>query len=225
MSKPKIVASVDALVAYAFDKSPMPSSERSSGEVFALAQTHTAPFVGLPNNVEFSGDLIMMNQCIEHTRFFNAWDQVARSELLTNGRVGLCSRVAINYSVSTARFVEDGAGLSAQRLRDVIDYVRSNLHLSLGVTQIARIAFISPYYFGKLFKRSTGQTVHQYVLDQRVRRAQFLLSTTHMTLSEIASSVGLSNQSHFTTVFRTKLGVTPGYFRVRSKSFAQKMST
>ena len=130
----------------------------------------------------------------------------------------IAAYVAINYSVFSTRFSEYHDGLSKQRLSDVIDYIHSNLHSNLGVGEVARVAFISPYYFGKLFKRSTGQTVHQYVLDQRIRRAQALLSTTDLGLSEIASSVGLANQSHFTTVFKAKLGVTPGCFRLQSRS-------
>jgi AraC family transcriptional regulator len=130
----------------------------------------------------------------------------------------IAAYVAANYSVFSTRFAEYRDGLSKKRLSDVIDYIHSNLHRNLGVAEIARVAFISPYYFGKLFKRSTGQTVHQYVLERRVRRAQSLLSTTDIGLSEIASSVGLANQSHFTTVFKTKLGVTPGYFRFRFRS-------
>jgi AraC family transcriptional regulator len=129
----------------------------------------------------------------------------------------IAAYVAVNYSVFSMRFAEYRDGLSQQRLSDVIDYIHSNLHRNLGVAEIASVAFISPYYFGKLFKRSTGQTVHQYVLEQRVRRAQSLLSTTDIGLSEIASSLGLANQSHFTTVFKTKLGVTPGYFRLQCR--------
>jgi len=68
----------------------------------------------------------------------------------------------------------------------------------LGLSEISRVALISPYYFGKLFKRSTGQTLHQYVLEQRIRKAQTLLAGTKITLVEIASIVGVANQSHFT---------------------------
>ncbi|HEY3653622.1 MAG TPA: AraC family transcriptional regulator [Steroidobacteraceae bacterium] len=130
----------------------------------------------------------------------------------------IAAYVGGKYSVFSTRLAEYRDGLTKQRLNDVIDYIQSNLHGNLGVAEIARVAFKSPYYFGKLFKRSTGQTIHQYVLEQRVLRAQSLLSTTDIGLTEIACSVGLSNQSHFTTVFKTKLGVTPRCFRIQSRS-------
>jgi AraC family transcriptional regulator len=128
----------------------------------------------------------------------------------------IAAYAAANHSTIAMRFAEYRDGMSRQRLSDVVDYIHANLHRNLGIEEIARVAFLSPYYFGKLFKRSMGQTVHQYVLEQRVLKARALLSTTDMGLSEIASSVGLANQSHFTTVFKGKSGVTPGHFRTRS---------
>src|SRR5882757_8154134 len=128
----------------------------------------------------------------------------------------IAAYVGGKYSVFSTRFAD--TAMACQRLNDVIDYVQSNLHGNLGVAEIARVAFKSLYYFGKLFKRSTGQTIHQYVLEQRVRRAQSLLSTTDIGLTEIACSVGLPNQSHFTTVFKTKFGVTPRCFRIQFRS-------
>jgi AraC family transcriptional regulator len=130
----------------------------------------------------------------------------------------IAAYVAGKYSVFSTRFSEYHDGLSKQRLNDVIDYIHANLHRNLGIAEISKVAFISPYYFSKLFKRSTGRTIHQYVLEQRVCRAQSLLSTTDIGLAEIASSVGLANQSHFTTVFKRQFGVTPGYFRRQSTS-------
>jgi AraC family transcriptional regulator len=301
MSTPKIVANVNGISRRPVDDSPLLSSANSLWEGFALEQYYTPPIAEFPDNIKFSGHIIVMNRCRAPVQFFyRGFDRLERKVLIPDGGLGFCSSqpiirarqvgasmtfplfientmmtrvceelkggrqveliqrngvvdhtlqnllsaimadlkagcpagrifgeslataiaayVAVNYSVSCSRFNEYRDGLSKRRLKDVVDYIHSNLHRNLGVADIARVAFISPYYFGKLFKRSTGQTVHQYVLDQRVRSAQSLLSTTDIELSEIASSVGLANQSHFTSVFKTKLGVTPGYFRLQTRS-------
>jgi AraC family transcriptional regulator len=123
--------------------------------------------------------------------------------------------VAGKYSIAAARFTEYRHGLSKQRLRNAIDYIQSNLDTNLGVAEIARVAFMSPYYFGKLFKRSTGQTLHQYVLEQRIRKAQILLTKTDLALIHIASAIGMANQSHFTSVFKSRLGITPRLYRTQ----------
>jgi AraC family transcriptional regulator len=132
----------------------------------------------------------------------------------------IAAYVATKYSVFGTRFLSYRDGLSKKRLSDAIDYIQANLRSNLGVADIAAAAFMSPYYFGKLFKQSTGQTIHQYVLEQRLLKARVLLSTSAAPLSEIGLSVGLANQSHFTTVFKRHFGATPRHFRVASKSGA-----
>ncbi len=125
---------------------------------------------------------------------------------------------AQKYAAVSCRFREFRYGLSRHSLRKVLDYIESNLDRDLGVAEIAQVALISPYYFGKLFKRSTGQTLHQYVLDQRIRNAQRYLAFTNMALAQIAALVGLANQSHFTTAFKKKMSVTPGVYRASVRS-------
>ena len=125
----------------------------------------------------------------------------------------IAAYTAQKYSAFSSRFPEYKDGLPAPCLRRVLDFIHSNLACDLSVAKIARVALISPYHFGRLFKQSTGQTLHQYVLDQRLKKAQSLLATSNVTLVEIASIVGLANQSHFTTAFRKKIGVTPAFYR------------
>lgn len=125
----------------------------------------------------------------------------------------IAAYAANKYSVWSARFPKYRDGLPLGCLKNVLEYIHANLDSDLGVAEIARVALISPYHFGKLFKRSTGHTLHQYVLEQRIRKARSLLAFSNKGLAEIAFMVGLANQSHFTTVFKKKLGVTPGYYR------------
>ena len=129
----------------------------------------------------------------------------------------IAAYTARRYATSNCRFREYRDGLATSCLRRVLDYIDANLERDLGVAEISQIALISPYYFGKLFKQSTGETIHQYVLDQRIRKAQSLLATSNITLVEIAATVGLANQSHFTTAFKKKMGVTPGHYRSSMK--------
>ena len=72
---------------------------------------------------------------------------------------------------------------------------------------------MSQYYFSKLFKMSTGTTPHQYVMRQRVERAQEHLRESRTALAEVATQVGFETQSHFTSVFRRLVGATPKHYR------------
>jgi len=64
-----------------------------------------------------------------------------------------------------------------------------------------------------MFREATGVTPHQYVLDVRLRHAQEWLRKKNSALIDIAAHCGFSSQSHMTSVFRKRLGVTPGEFR------------
>jgi AraC family transcriptional regulator len=60
-----------------------------------------------------------------------------------------------------------------------------------------------------LFKQSTGLSPHQYLLQQRVRRAKELLAGPRRRIAEVSQELGFANQSHFATSFRVLVGMTP----------------
>jgi AraC family transcriptional regulator len=92
--------------------------------------------------------------------------------------------------------------ISRPRLRKVIDYIESSLQRELHVAQLASIAGMSPWYFGKLFRQTTGWSVHQYVAQRRVQRAMYLLKERSLPISVAGALVGVPNQSQFTRFFR-----------------------
>jgi two-component system, response regulator YesN len=83
----------------------------------------------------------------------------------------------------------------------------------LSLTMLASEMFVSPNHLGVLFKRSKGVTVHQYILEVRMRKAEELLRTTKAKVSEIAERVGVANHSYFCTLFKQKHGMSPGEYQ------------
>lgn len=114
-------------------------------------------------------------------------------------------------------------GLPRWQLRRILDYIESSLGDHFTVADLARFANVSRYHLGKMFKRSTGLTLHQFVTWQRVHRAQDLLLNSYYPLSEIASATGFASQSHFTTVFTKAVGITPASFRQKRGSAAGQL--
>ncbi len=104
-------------------------------------------------------------------------------------------------------------GLPPGRLRRVIDYIQGHLSGDISLTHLADVAKMSPFHFAHVFKESTGISPHQYVLQERVEKAKLLLSGNRLSLAEIGYALGFPSQSHFTTIFRKKVGTTPGAFR------------
>jgi AraC family transcriptional regulator len=100
-----------------------------------------------------------------------------------------------------------------QRLRNVVDYIRSTLAEDLSLETLADVAGLSPNYFLGAFKQATGRTPHQFVIEQRVARACELLHDPHRPISEVSLAAGFSSQSHLTEVFRRFMKTTPAAYR------------
>jgi RpiB/LacA/LacB family sugar-phosphate isomerase len=117
------------------------------------------------------------------------------------------------YLSASLAAVEAVGGLPPWRLQRVFAHVREKLADEVSVAELAKTVGMSQYYFSKLFKTSTGTTPHQYVMRQRVERAQELLRQGRTPLADVATQVGFETQSHFTSVFRHLVGITPKRYR------------
>ncbi len=93
-----------------------------------------------------------------------------------------------------------------------IDYIQDNLTQDISLEAIANELGISRYYFCRLFKKSTGVSPHQYVIQCRIDRAKKLLSQKHKNIADVALQVGFTNQSHFSKHFKRIVGITPKKF-------------
>ena len=83
------------------------------------------------------------------------------------------------------------------------------------VEDAARVAGLSGFHFLRVFQRQLGVTPHRYLTLERLRRAQALLRSTTLSVTEVALRVGFGDLSHFQHTIRAQVGVTPGAFRRR----------
>lgn len=95
-------------------------------------------------------------------------------------------------------------------------HIETNLHLKLPAKDLAKVAGLSRTYFYKQFLDHFGKPVRYYVLEQRMNRAKFLLSTTHLSITEIGYAVGYNQHSAFSAAFRRAVGQPPLAFRRRA---------
>ena len=103
--------------------------------------------------------------------------------------------------------------LTSQQLHRVSAYIRDHAGKDLTLEVLAQQTGFSPYYFARLFRRTTGETPHQYVRRERLARARRLLESTELSLAEVAAASGFGDQSYFTRVFKRILRVTPAAYR------------
>ncbi len=105
------------------------------------------------------------------------------------------------------------SSLAPAKLQRTIAYIQAHLDEELSLTMLATLVKLSPGHFARLFKHSTGQTTHQYVLGCRIARAKQLLAETDLPISTISLQVGCTDQSYFTALFRRHVTMTPKAYR------------
>jgi AraC family transcriptional regulator len=78
---------------------------------------------------------------------------------------------------------------------------------------LAAAAAVSPYHFHRQFKKTTGMTTREYVVQARIERAKWLLTQSNLRLVDVAGRAGFADQSHSTVTFRKVTSMTPKEFR------------
>jgi len=117
--------------------------------------------------------------------------------------------LALLSSCFQRRSDKNASGLSAAHLRLVSDFMQAHLAASLSIPEIASLVDLSPSHFARMFRRSTGVAPHRFLMNTRISRAQELLLERDASLAMVAAATGFADQSHFTHVFKTVIGVTP----------------
>jgi AraC family transcriptional regulator len=104
-------------------------------------------------------------------------------------------------------------GLAPWQLRRVSEFIDANLNSDISISQLARECGLSARYFARAFKKSAGAPPHQWLMKKRVDKAKELLQRVDWELTNIASTCGFVDQSHFTRVFSRFEGDSPGRWR------------
>jgi AraC family transcriptional regulator len=98
---------------------------------------------------------------------------------------------------------------SRKDINAAIDYLWENTAEEFSMDTLCRITNLSPYYFIRLFKDLTGKTPYDYYMDIKMVKAMNYLRTRRYSITEICFLLGFSSHSHFSSVFRRRVGVTP----------------
>ncbi|HHX18632.1 MAG TPA: helix-turn-helix transcriptional regulator, partial [Clostridium sp.] len=94
-----------------------------------------------------------------------------------------------------------------------VNYINNNYERDISLTDISKYVFLSSSYFTRAFKEEMGVSPINYLLTVRVERAKELLKETDAKISDIALSVGFSNQQRFNDIFKKYTKKTPLQYR------------
>lgn len=102
---------------------------------------------------------------------------------------------------------------SYERFQPVLAYIEKHLGEKLKVSHLAELMHLSTSHFYKQFKDAFQMSPLHYIQTQRLKKAQYLLATTDMTIAEIASLLGYDNAYPFIRFFKTMYGSSPGKYK------------
>ncbi len=94
-------------------------------------------------------------------------------------------------------------------------YIKVHICEPLNIQDIADALCISKSHLSHTIKKETGETVHRWILKEKINHARLMLSRRGYCMNEIWSSLGFCSQSHFAKCFRQITGMTPSQFQMK----------
>ena len=142
----------------------------------------------------------------------------------------LCSRNIIGYVNANAALlnlfsailsIRDGnlktiKNVSVEYVSNAISFIQNNFSYDINVTAIADAVGLKRNYFCVLFKKHTGVSPVEYLMNYRINQARFMLAQG-MHVTETAISCGFNSPSNFSAQFKRIIGQTP--FEYRKNTF------
>src|SRR5580704_5880079 len=117
------------------------------------------------------------------------------------------------YAVQRRSVQTHRGGLGSARLRRIKEFVDARMDDELTLCEMAQAVELSPAHFSRMFRKSTGETPHQFFLRQRLDRAKMMLRSADERVMDVAVACGFKSQQHFAQVFRHVCGVSPTEYR------------
>jgi AraC family transcriptional regulator len=103
-------------------------------------------------------------------------------------------------------------GLAPWQQRIVTAYVEEHLSEQIPLAKLARLVRLSTFHFCRAFKQSFGVPPHRYHTNRRIEQAKVMLAERKHSVTEVGMSLGFSETSSFTAVFRKIAGQTPSSY-------------
>jgi AraC family transcriptional regulator len=190
--------------------------------------THLSFGTAIPNHSRPARRLVLAaayGSCFELCKFgdsrLSALAAAARAEMVAGFPSGRLFLDSVEQAMAVA-LVKDHAvrhrpvqiyrgGLGSAHLRRIRELVHAKMGDDLSLDEMAQSIGLSTAHFARMFRKSAGETPHQFVLRQRVERAKAMLCAPDVRV--LAVACGFKTQQHFVKVFRDVCGVSPTQYR------------
>lgn len=168
-------------------------------------------FDGFPPHMNLSGapeiKNILLKMVDEYNRRQRFFETNLKGLFLTF--LSIISRLIINK--------REGIEGSEQLTTEIIKYLQENYMEDLSNKKLAAQFYFHPNYLNHIIVTNTGKSLHQYLMDIRIKKAISMLLNTQISISEVALAVGYSDTHYFSRIFKRKVGFTPNQVRQHIK--------
>lgn len=100
------------------------------------------------------------------------------------------------------------------RFKTVLEHIENNFSQKITIEEISQIARLSPFYFCRLFKETTGKSFVDYINSLRVEKASDLLKNSSLNITETALSCGFDDINYFSKIFKKYKGISPSKVKI-----------
>ena len=104
-------------------------------------------------------------------------------------------------------------GLAPWQAKRLRSYIEEKLDSSIRATDLAGFVQLSTSHFFRAFRKTFGESPLTYIMKRRIRRAQQLMLTSQLRLSQVALECGMCDQAHLSRAFRRIVGTNPNAWR------------
>jgi len=117
------------------------------------------------------------------------------------------------YKAASAQWLMEEQRSRPAAVRRALWHIAHDMEHAITVQEMAAKMNCHPDYLSRVFKKSVGMSLHDFILRTRLDRAQRLLRNSTLDIGQIGMQTGFRNHSHFTKVFRLHSGSTPSEYR------------
>ena len=103
-------------------------------------------------------------------------------------------------------------------IRCLQQYIEYSYTRPMTLDELCHTAGLSKYHLEREFKRYTGFSIMQYVIELRINQACMLLASTDLPISQISDMAGFSDYPNFLKLFKSRKNMTPRQFRERHQN-------
>jgi AraC family transcriptional regulator len=136
----------------------------------------------------------------------------AQDVLVESLATALLMHVLRGYSSLPRQEQESSRNVAPAALRRALAYIEDQPNIRISLDELAAIAGLSRFHFGRLFRKHIGTSPAAYIEQSRLDRAKAMIRLGQMSLTDIAYALGFADQSHFARRFRQRMGCTPSEY-------------